>query len=59
MIPIDPNNNIDKGNPQIKSKLGDKCVISTSNLIPSKREVTKEDVNNFVNKIKNSRKEKN
>ena len=56
---IDPKNDMDIANPKMKSRLNDKTVISTANLIPSKREVTKEDVNNFIDKIKKSQEEKN
>lgn len=42
----------------IDDKINDKLVISTANLIPNKRHVTRNDVNNFVDKIKKSRKEK-
>jgi hypothetical protein len=56
---IDPKGEIDIANPKIKSRLGDRAVISTANLIPSRREVTREDVDKFVERVKESKKEKN
>ena len=46
------NTKFDNVNIKLKSRINDDTVISTKNLIPNKRTVTRKDVDAFVKKIK-------